>query len=146
VWRKVWESTTEGSAGAGSDLLVFLAANAPERAGRSTGPIPRERPTPLNVPGNPYDGEKARQRTLSCRGLDFALLLLLSAAVGLNLVAHVTLVIGLLRREPRWRGLVGLLVPPLAAYWGYEAKLRGRVTLWVASLAVYLVSATAAAL
>jgi hypothetical protein len=37
-------------------------------------------------------------------------------------------------------------VPPLAAYWGYEAKLRRRVTLWVATLVVYLVSVTAAAL
>jgi len=80
------------------------------------------------------------------RALDYVLLALISAAVGLNLVAHVTLVIGLLRRGPWWHGLLALLVPPLAAYWGYEAKLRGRVTLWVATLAVYLASATAAAL
>lgn len=78
--------------------------------------------------------------------LDFALLGLLSVAVGLHLVAHVTLVIGLLRRDPWWRGLVALVVPPLAPFWGYEAALRGRVTLWVASLAVYLASVTAAAL
>ncbi len=80
------------------------------------------------------------------RALDFVLLASISVAIGLNLVAHVTLVMGLLRRDPWWHGLVGLLVPPLAAYWGYEAKLRVRVTLWVASLAVYLASATAAAL
>jgi hypothetical protein len=78
--------------------------------------------------------------------LDLALLGLLSAAVGLHLVAHVTLVIGLLRRKPWWRGLVALLVPPLAPLWGYEAKLRRRVTLWVVSLAIYLASVTAAAL
>lgn len=78
--------------------------------------------------------------------LDYVLLALISVAVGLNLVAHVTLVIGLLRRDPWWRGLLALAVPPLAAYWGYEAKLRGRVTLWVTTLAVYLASATAAAL
>jgi hypothetical protein len=78
--------------------------------------------------------------------VDIALLALICCAVGLHLVAHVTLVIGLLGRKPRWRGLVGLLIPPLAAYWGYEAKLLARVTLWVASLAVYLASATAAAL
>jgi hypothetical protein len=80
------------------------------------------------------------------RALDFTLLALISVAVGLFLVAHVTLVIGLLRRDPWWRGLLGLLVPPLAAYWGYEAKLRVRVTLWLATLAIYLASATAAAL
>jgi hypothetical protein len=78
--------------------------------------------------------------------LDYALLALISVAVGLHLVAHVTLVIGLLRRDPWWRGLLGFVVPPLAAYWGYEAKLRGRVTLWVVTLAVYLASVTAAAL
>ncbi len=80
------------------------------------------------------------------RRLDFALLALISLAVGLFVVAHVTLVIGLLRRDPWWHGLVGLVVPPLAAYWGYEARLRGRVTLWVTTLAIYLASVTAAAL
>ena len=80
------------------------------------------------------------------RSVDLALYALLCVAVGLHLVAHVTLVIGLWRLGPWWRGLVALLVPPLAPFWGYEAKLRGRVTLWVASLAVYLASATAAAL
>jgi hypothetical protein len=78
--------------------------------------------------------------------LDYALLGLISVAVGLHLVAHVTLVIGLLRRDPWWHGLVALVVPPLAPFWGYEAKLRGRVTLWVTSLVVYLASVTAAAL
>ncbi len=80
------------------------------------------------------------------RALDFVLLGLISCSVGLHLVAHVTLVIGLLRRKPWWRGLIALVVPPLAPYWGYEEKLRGRVTLWVATLAVYLAAAIAAAL
>jgi hypothetical protein len=78
--------------------------------------------------------------------VDFALLAVIGVVVGLFSVAHVTLVIGLLRREPWWHGLVALVVPPLAPYWGYEAKLRRRVTLWVVSLAVYLVSVTAARL
>lgn len=78
--------------------------------------------------------------------LDLVLLGLICVAVGLHLVAHVTLVIGLLRRKPWWRGLVALVVPPLAPFWGYEAALRGRVTLWVVTLAVYLASVTAAAL
>jgi hypothetical protein len=80
------------------------------------------------------------------RPVDLALLALICVAVGLHLVAHVTLVIGLLRRKPWWRGLVALVIPPLAPFWGYEAELRGRVTLWVATLAVYLASVTAAAL
>lgn len=89
---------------------------------------------------------KTRDNGYVARVLDFVLLGLISVAVGLHLVAHVTLVIGLLRRKPWWRGLVALVVPPLAPYWGYEAKLRYRVTLWLATLAVYLASATAAAL
>ena len=80
------------------------------------------------------------------RAVDFVLLALICIAVGLHLVAHVTLVIGLLRRDPWWHGLVAFVVPPLAPYWGYEARLRGRVTLWIMTLAVYLASATAAAL
>jgi hypothetical protein len=80
------------------------------------------------------------------RSLDLALLGVLSVAAGLHLVAHVTLVIGLLRRDPWWRGAVALVVPPLAPFWGYEARLRGRVTLWVVTLVVYLVTVTAAAL
>ena len=80
------------------------------------------------------------------RPVDLVLLGLICACVGLHLVAHVTLVIGLLKRKPWWRGLVALVVPPLAPFWGYEAELRGRVTLWVVTLAVYLASLTAAAL
>ena len=80
------------------------------------------------------------------RALDFVLLGMLCTAVGLHVVAHVTLVIGLLRRDPWWHGLVALFVPPLAPYWGYEARFRKRVTLWVVTLALYLASVTAAAL
>ena len=87
-----------------------------------------------------------RKSDYLARPVDAVLLALISVAVGLHLVAHVTLVIGLLRKDPWWHGLVALVVPPLAPYWGYEAKLRGRVTLWVATLAVYLASVTAAAL
>jgi hypothetical protein len=80
------------------------------------------------------------------RALDLVLLTLICVAVGLHLVAHVTLVIGLLLRDPWWHGLLAFVVPPLAPYWGYEARLRGRVTLWITTLAVYLASVTAAAL
>ena len=80
------------------------------------------------------------------RSLDFALLGVLCVAVGLHLVAHVTLVIGLLYRKPWWHGLVALVVPPLAPFWGYEARLRRRVTLWVVTLVVYLAAVTAVAL
>jgi len=78
--------------------------------------------------------------------VDFVLLGLLSTAVGLHIVAHVSLVMGLLRRRPWWRGAVALVVPPLAVFWGYEARLWRRVTLSVVTLIVYVASVTAAAL
>jgi hypothetical protein len=78
--------------------------------------------------------------------LDFVLVALLTTAFALHAVAHVTLVIGLLRRDPWWRGLVALVIPPLAAFWGYQARLRRRVALWVVSLVVYVGSLIAAAL
>jgi hypothetical protein len=78
--------------------------------------------------------------------VDLALLALICVTVGLHLVAHVTLVVGLLRRPPWWRGLVALVVPPLAPFWGYEAQLRRRVTLWLVTLVVYLTAVITAAL
>ena len=44
-----------------------------------------------------------------------------------------------LRERPRWRGLVALVVPPLAPIWGWRAGMRARTGLWVASLVAYAV-------
>jgi hypothetical protein len=41
--------------------------------------------------------------------------------------------------RPRWRGLVVLLVPPLAPLWGYQAGRRKTVFLWGGALALYTV-------
>jgi len=78
--------------------------------------------------------------------VDFVLLGLISGALGLHVVSHVMLVMGLLRRRPWWRGLVAFVMPPLAPFWGYEARLYGAVALWVISLVIYVASLTAAAL
>jgi hypothetical protein len=51
--------------------------------------------------------------------------------------AHLTLLGSLLLRRPRSRALVGLLVPPLVPYWGWQSGLRTRVYVWAAALAVY---------
>ena len=61
------------------------------------------------------------------------LLVLAFAAV---VTAHVTLVVGLAGRPPRWRALVALVVPPLGPYWGWDG-LRRRSVLWVVSAAAY---------
>ena len=59
-------------------------------------------------------------------------------AFAVVVTAHVTLVVGLAGRAPRWRALVALVVPPLAPYWGWDG-LRRRSVLWVAGAVVYAV-------
>jgi hypothetical protein len=78
--------------------------------------------------------------------LDLLLILVLSSSFGLLVTAHTALVVGLWLRAPRWRGLLALVVPPLAPYWGWEAKMRVRAGLWALGLAIYAMSLTASAL
>jgi len=78
--------------------------------------------------------------------LDLLLIFVLSSSFGLLVSAHVALVVGLSLRAPRWRGALALVVPPLAPYWGWEAKMRVRAALWALGLAVYAMSLTASAL
>jgi hypothetical protein len=59
-------------------------------------------------------------------------------AFAVVVTAHVTLVVGLAGRAPRWRALVALVVPPLAPYWGWDG-LRRRSLLWMAGAVVYAV-------
>ncbi len=53
--------------------------------------------------------------------------------------AHVTLVVGLLLRRPRWRAPVALVVAPLAPYWGYGQGMRRRAVTWIAAAVIYAV-------
>jgi hypothetical protein len=76
--------------------------------------------------------------------MELAVLLLLIFSFALLVTAHVALAVGLALRRPRWRGLLALVVPPLAPYWGMEERMRLRSLLWVGSLAVYLVARVAA--
>ena len=54
-----------------------------------------------------------------------------------QLVTHVSLLTGLARREPRWRALVALVVPPLAPVWGWSEGMQKRAYAWGVSLAAY---------
>jgi hypothetical protein len=51
--------------------------------------------------------------------------------------AHVAVVAGLAVREPRWRALVALAVPPLAPFWAIQSQCFVRSAAWVASAAAY---------
>ena len=61
--------------------------------------------------------------------------------------AHVALVARLMLRErPRWRGLVALVVPPLAVLWGFRAGWRKTATVWLVAVVVWVVALIAAQL
>jgi hypothetical protein len=68
---------------------------------------------------------------------DMVCVAVLLVAFALLVTAHVTLALGLLRRLPRWRAPVGLVVPPLAVFWGWREGMRVRSTLWALSALLY---------
>jgi ABC-type uncharacterized transport system permease subunit len=69
----------------------------------------------------------------------------LVAAFALLVTMHVALSFRLLLRQPPWRGLVALILPPLAPYWGMEAGMKRMATLWIVALSIYIVARIAAA-
>jgi len=62
---------------------------------------------------------------------------LLVVAFATLVTAHVTLVVGLARRSPRWRALAAFFVAPLAPWWGWHERLRARAVLWVVAALAY---------
>lgn len=59
--------------------------------------------------------------------------------------AHVALVARLvLRVRPRWRGLVALVVPPLAVLWAFRAGWRKTAAVWLVAVLVWVVALIAA--
>jgi hypothetical protein len=69
--------------------------------------------------------------------LDLTLLMLPPLALGLFATAHVAIVARLFGLGPRWRALVALVVPPLALFWGAEARLKLWCRLWLGALLTY---------
>ncbi|HEY6560226.1 MAG TPA: hypothetical protein VI072_23235 [Polyangiaceae bacterium] len=76
--------------------------------------------------------------------MDLAVMLALVGSFALLVTMHVAIAAGLTLKPPRWRGLLALLVPPLAPYWGMRERMRRRTALWVVSLMVYIVARLAA--
>jgi hypothetical protein len=70
---------------------------------------------------------------------------LLVLAFATLVTAHVTLALGLMRRAPRWHGLVALVVPPLAPWWAWRDSMRVRGAIWVAAAIAYAAALAAAA-
>jgi len=70
----------------------------------------------------------------------------LAASLGLLLASHVALSLGLALLGPWQRGLIALVVPPLAPFWGYHGKLHTRSLLWIVALVTHVACLTAAAI
>ncbi|MBX3263472.1 MAG: hypothetical protein KIS78_31140 [Labilithrix sp.] len=70
---------------------------------------------------------------------DTVVVALLVVAFALVITTHVALALGLAKRQPRWRGAVALVVPPLAPYWGWQEHMRKRVALWAGGLLLYVI-------
>ena len=68
------------------------------------------------------------------------LTIVLATALVVEVGAHVGLLAGLARREPRWRAVVALFLPPLAPYWGWQHGMTRRTYAWMAALAVYTIA------
>ena len=77
--------------------------------------------------------------------MDLAVVITLIAAFGLLVSVHVALAVGLSLRTPRWRGVLALIIPPLAPYWGLDAGMRARSVTWLSALALYVIARIAAA-
>lgn len=70
---------------------------------------------------------------------DLFLTIAVSVALAAWVTTHVALSVGLMRRPPRWRGALGLVLAPLAPVFGFIAKLRVRSALWVLFAVAYAV-------
>jgi hypothetical protein len=75
---------------------------------------------------------------------------IITAALVLALATLITAHVGLsariaLRQRPRWRGLVALVVPPLAVIWGLKAGWKGIAAVWLGAVGVYVLALIAAA-
>jgi hypothetical protein len=82
-------------------------------------------------------GDLARVLAVS----DAILMAVLALAMATLITAHVALAWRLFfRGRPRWHGLVGLVVPPLALIWAFRAGWKKNAYLWLGSLTVYLVA------
>jgi hypothetical protein len=49
-----------------------------------------------------------------------------------------------LRARPRWRGLVALIVPPLAPIWAFREGWRRSAVAWLAAVLLYTIGRIAA--
>jgi hypothetical protein len=69
---------------------------------------------------------------------------LLLVAFTTHVGAHVAIVVALARRREWRRAVAALLIPPLAPFWAWHAKMRALAYAWVAALAFFALGVAAA--
>jgi hypothetical protein len=74
---------------------------------------------------------------MSLRDLVIVIVAIVSCA--LLITAQISIIAALAVRPPRWRALVVIVLPPLAPFWAFREKLRGRAVTWLVSAVVYAV-------
>jgi hypothetical protein len=76
---------------------------------------------------------------------DILVLATVIVAVATLITVHVAVAGRLvLRARPRWRGLVALIVPPLAPIWAFREGWRRSAIAWLAAVVLYIVGRIAA--
>jgi hypothetical protein len=50
---------------------------------------------------------------------------------------HVAIVLALAVRDPKWRALIALVVPPLAPYWAMRGGMVVRGGVWIGCAVLY---------
>jgi hypothetical protein len=96
----------------------------------------------LVFPGTSNGGPASEPKGIT--RMDIAIMLTLVGSFAILCTVHLAIAIGLALHKPRWKGLLALLVFPLAPYWGHEIRMRLRVTLWVGAFFLYVLALVAA--
>ncbi|MEO7113139.1 MAG: hypothetical protein ABI183_22060 [Polyangiaceae bacterium] len=70
------------------------------------------------------------------------LIIVITAIVScaLLITAQISIIAALAVRPPRWRALAVIAFPPLAPYWAFREKLRGRAITWLLSAVIYVIA------
>ncbi len=53
---------------------------------------------------------------------------------------HLAIVVGLVRKHPRWRALAALVLVPMAPYYALVEGMRKRGILWLLASTIYVVA------
>ena len=71
---------------------------------------------------------------------DIIVLATLIVAFAVLITVHVAISARLFfRARPRWRGVVALLVPPLAPIWAFREGYRRSAIAWIAAVVAYVI-------